>query len=74
MIFGLMVICLGVLLKVTACPMCGEKTCSKTLKNCKKECFMGHRKYLDRDHAFRRQKKAFNGEPEFGEAPKPLTN
>ncbi|XP_058195233.1 uncharacterized protein LOC131311699 [Rhododendron vialii] len=56
-----------------ACPICGEGTCSCRLKHGKKNSYEGHRKFLPRYHPYRKQKKAFNGEQEFGEPPLPLS-
>lgn len=56
-----------------ACPVCAENTCSDRLKHCKKNVYMGHRKYLPMKHPFRSQKKAFNGKQEFLLHPMPLT-
>ena len=56
-----------------ACPICGEKTCAKRLKHNKKMSFTGHRRFLRRDHPYRRQKKAFDGTQDFTMAPKPLS-
>ncbi|XP_062100095.1 uncharacterized protein LOC133805968 [Humulus lupulus] len=56
-----------------ACPICEEETCSQYLKHSRKVCYMGHRKFLKSNHILRTWKKAFNGEQEFGEAPRPLS-
>ncbi|XP_028104536.1 uncharacterized protein LOC114303594 [Camellia sinensis] len=56
-----------------ACPICSEGTCSYRLKYGKKNTYAGRRKFLPRYHPYRRQKKAFNGEQEFGLAPISLT-
>ncbi|XP_062102882.1 uncharacterized protein LOC133813862 [Humulus lupulus] len=56
-----------------ACPICEEETCSRYLKHSRKVCYMGHRKFLKSNHILRTWKKAFNGEQEFGEAPRPLS-
>ncbi|XP_028051458.1 uncharacterized protein LOC114256072 [Camellia sinensis] len=50
-----------------------EGTCSHRLKYGKKNTYAGHRKFLLRYYPYRRQKKAFNGEQEFGLAPIPLS-
>ncbi|XP_058202686.1 uncharacterized protein LOC131317134 [Rhododendron vialii] len=55
-----------------ACPICSEGTDSQRLKRGRKNIYAGHRKFLPRYHPYRRQKKAFNGEQDFREAPKPL--
>jgi hypothetical protein len=56
-----------------ACPICNENTYSDRLRNCNKNIYTGHRRYLPHDHSFRSQRKAFNGEKEFGSHPKPLS-
>jgi len=56
-----------------ACPLCGENTSAIHLKFGKKMAYLGHRKFLSPDHPFRKQKKAFNNEKEFGMAPQPLS-
>ncbi|XP_028801481.1 uncharacterized protein LOC114756712 [Neltuma alba] len=43
------------------------------LKHGRKTVYLGHRRFLDRFHPYRRLKKVFNGTPEHGLAPKPLT-
>ena len=48
-----------------ACPICGEGTCSKRLKHGRKNSYMGHRRFLPRNHPYQRQKKAFNDEQDF---------
>ncbi|CAL8136483.1 unnamed protein product [Prunus armeniaca] len=56
-----------------ACPICGDDTPSHRLKNGHKICYMGHRKWLPINHPYRRQRAAFNGKPEYGTPPEPLT-
>ena len=56
-----------------ACPICGENTHSVRLKNCKKYVYMGHRRYLRRDHPYRRNRKSFDGNVEKDLAPMPLS-
>ena len=56
-----------------ACPICGEGTYSKRLKHGRKNSYMGHRRFLPRNHPYRRQKKAFNGEQDFRIPPKILS-
>lgn len=56
-----------------ACPICGDKTCSKWLSHSRKISYTGHRRFLPESHPYRRQKKAFDGTQEFMPAPKPLT-
>ncbi|XP_015167842.1 uncharacterized protein [Solanum tuberosum] len=43
-----------------ACPSCNKDTSSIRLTNCKKQCFMGHRRYLPKDHRWRNDKKSFD--------------
>ncbi|XP_074377904.1 uncharacterized protein LOC141719426 [Apium graveolens] len=50
------------------CPVCGDDTVAKYLPYTKKMCFQGHRRYLPRNHPYRRKKTAFNGEQELGNA------
>ncbi|KAI5314965.1 hypothetical protein L3X38_044141 [Prunus dulcis] len=56
-----------------ACPICGDDTPSHRLKNGYKICYIGHRKWLPINHPYRRQRAAFNGKPEYGIPPEPLT-
>ncbi|KAI5312908.1 hypothetical protein L3X38_042082 [Prunus dulcis] len=56
-----------------ACPICGDDTPSHRLKNGHKICYIGHRKWLPINHPYRRQHAAFNGKPEYGIPPEPLT-
>jgi len=56
-----------------ACPICGDDTCSLRLKNCKKNVYMGHRRFLRLNHSYRKKKKAFDGTVELRRAPMPLT-
>ena len=56
-----------------ACPICEDKTCYQQLKHGSKTVYLGHRKFLNRYHPYRKMRKAFNGEPEIDFAPKPLT-
>ncbi|KAI5335862.1 hypothetical protein L3X38_025996 [Prunus dulcis] len=56
-----------------ACPICGDDTPSHSLKNGHKICYIGHRKWLPINHPYRRQRAAFNGKPEYGISPEPLT-
>ncbi|XP_057986632.1 uncharacterized protein LOC131171176 [Hevea brasiliensis] len=55
-----------------ACPVCNKWTYSLTLKNGQKQCYMGHRRYLDKQHPLRKSKK-FNGKIEYQEKPKELS-
>ncbi|RVW75383.1 hypothetical protein CK203_062331 [Vitis vinifera] len=56
-----------------ACPICGEDTYSHRLKHGKKNSYIVHRRFLPCNHPFRKQKKAFNGEQEFGSTSQPLS-
>ncbi|KAA0055004.1 transposase [Cucumis melo var. makuwa] len=47
-----------------ACPICGDNTNSIRLRHGKKIAYLGHRRFLARDHPYRRQKKSFNGKKE----------
>ncbi|XP_065847546.1 uncharacterized protein [Euphorbia lathyris] len=40
-----------------ACPCCNKDTCYLRLANCKKQCYMGHRRFLDSKHRWRKDKK-----------------
>ena len=44
-----------------ACPCCNTETDSRRLKNGKKFCFMGHRRFLDITHKSRFDAKSFDG-------------
>ncbi|GLT65094.1 hypothetical protein SLA2020_375460 [Shorea laevis] len=55
------------------CPHCGENTCSRWLKNGKKFCYLGHRRWLGQGHYFRNQAVAFDGTKEFRTAPNLLS-
>ena len=46
------------------CPICMKDTSSIRLKHSKKTVFLGHRRFLPRDHPFRRLKQAFDGNTE----------
>ena len=56
-----------------ACPICAEETCSIWLRNCKKNVYMGHRRFLRRTHPYRRKKEEFDGMLELRNAPMALT-
>jgi hypothetical protein len=58
----------------TACPICGEGTCSEYLPHSKKTVYMGHRRFLDSNHPFRQKGELFDGQEETRGRPKPLTN
>ncbi|XP_027364518.1 uncharacterized protein LOC113871621 [Abrus precatorius] len=52
-----------------ACPICQEKTDYIRLDHCHKNVFMGHCRWLSKNHPFRRMKKAFNGSCEVRRCP-----
>jgi len=52
-----------------ACAVCAENTSSIRLRHGKKESFMGHRRFLDINHPYRRDRKNFNNEIETEKAP-----
>ncbi|XP_061993969.1 uncharacterized protein LOC133711883 [Rosa rugosa] len=56
-----------------ACPVCAEDTESVRLVNCQKECYMGHRRWLNDNHRYRGWKNNFNGAAERRPRPKPMT-
>ncbi|XP_031737548.1 uncharacterized protein LOC116402438 [Cucumis sativus] len=56
-----------------ACPICGDNTNSIRLKYGKKMAYLGHRRFLARNHPYRRQKKSFNGKKELDTIPEPLS-
>lgn len=55
------------------CPICGKGTYAKMLKHSRKMSFTCHKRFLHRNHPYRKQKRAFDGKQEPGLAPKPLT-
>ncbi|XP_058733241.1 uncharacterized protein LOC131604843 [Vicia villosa] len=56
-----------------ACSICEKDTCYHQHEKGKKTVYLGHQKFLNRYHPYRRLRKAFNEEQEHGVAPKPLT-
>ena len=56
-----------------ACPICIDDTSSIYLKNSHNDVYLRTRRFLRRDHPYRRQKKAFDGTVEEDTAPRPLT-
>ncbi|XP_031111967.1 uncharacterized protein LOC116015939 [Ipomoea triloba] len=56
-----------------ACPICEDNTCYHQLVHGRKTVYMGHRRFLDKFHPYRRLKKAFNGVQDYTNAPQPLT-
>ena len=57
-----------------ACPICIDDTSSVYLTHSHKDVYLRTRRFLRRDHPYRRQKKAFNGTVEDEIAPRPLTD
>nr|XP_027108997.1 uncharacterized protein LOC113728834 [Coffea arabica] len=55
-----------------ACPVCHKYTSSQHLQNWGKYCYMGHRRYLEMNHPFRKDAKSFNGAVEYGKPPRRL--
>ncbi|KAM6593613.1 hypothetical protein CsatA_001316 [Cannabis sativa] len=56
-----------------SCPICCTNTRARRLTNGHKMCYMGHRRYLPRDHPDRRKKKAYDGTEERDSAPLPMS-
>ncbi|XP_042972746.1 uncharacterized protein LOC122304540 [Carya illinoinensis] len=56
-----------------ACPTCTSETDSLWLVHGRKHCYMGHRRWLVRDHSWRRKKSAFNGKEEHRLQPNIIT-
>ncbi|XP_019052608.1 PREDICTED: uncharacterized protein LOC104593471 isoform X2 [Nelumbo nucifera] len=54
-----------------SCPSCGFETASLWLNHSKKYCYMCHRRWLEENHKFRYNSKAFDGTEELRSAPKP---
>ncbi|XP_047949378.1 uncharacterized protein LOC125195243 [Salvia hispanica] len=52
-----------------ACPVCNKETHSLRLKHGGKYCYMGHRRFLPKEHEFRKNRRLFDGTVEYGEAP-----
>ncbi|XP_019154251.1 PREDICTED: uncharacterized protein LOC109150723 [Ipomoea nil] len=74
MTFQLMETCLGIVSKGhKACPICEDNTCYTQLVHGRKTVYLGHRRFLDRAHPYRRLKKAFNGQQDYTDAPQPMT-
>lgn len=55
------------------CPVCMKETSSIRLKNGRKTIYLGHRRFLPKNHRYRKQKKAFDGNTEERTAPRILT-
>ena len=56
-----------------ACPSCHKDTCFQWLKHGRKHCYMGHRRFLDKHHAFRDDERSLDGTKEKRTGPNPLT-
>lgn len=56
-----------------ACPVCLDETCSRWLVHGKKVCYLGHRRWLDKDHKFRYERMSFDGTVEFRPCPTRLS-
>ena len=56
-----------------SCPSCNYESCSQYLKHSRKTCYMGHRRFLAKDHPCRFDKKFFNGDVELRGTPSPLS-
>ncbi|XP_070042013.1 uncharacterized protein LOC107772820 [Nicotiana tabacum] len=56
-----------------ACPICHIHTCSIYLKHGRKQCYMGHRRFLEVNHPFRRNKSSFDNTKEERLAPQALS-
>jgi hypothetical protein len=54
-----------------ACPVCNEDTSSYGLRS--KICFMGHRRYLRKNHPWRKNRELFNNEFELRPPPRELS-
>ncbi|XP_074277101.1 uncharacterized protein LOC141600753 [Silene latifolia] len=57
-----------------ACPLCAEDVDSSYLRFSRKQAFLGYRKFLEEDHSYRKQQKAFNGKPDHRPYPKILSS
>ena len=56
-----------------ACPVCNKDTRSCYLPHWNKQCYMGHRRFLEADHRWRFDKKAFDNTIEIDPPPKLLS-
>ncbi|XP_027156590.1 uncharacterized protein LOC113757637 [Coffea eugenioides] len=52
-----------------ACPVCHKFTHARRLTHSFKYCYMGHRRFLDSKHKFRKQAQFFDGTEEHGKRP-----
>jgi Transposase family tnp2 len=55
-----------------ACPICLEDMCSHWMKEAKKIVYLGNRRFLHRQHPYRKKMVEFNGKVENGNAPMEL--
>ena len=55
-----------------ACPSCHVHTCSSYLKHGRKQCYMGHRRFLEMNHPYRRNKSLFDNTKQERIAPQAL--
>ncbi|GKD22796.1 retrovirus-related pol polyprotein from transposon TNT 1-94 [Tanacetum coccineum] len=55
------------------CVVCGKDTNCVRLSASSKQSYVGHKRYLPYNHPLRKQKKAFNRQQEFLQAPIPMT-
>nr|XP_027096067.1 uncharacterized protein LOC113715963 [Coffea arabica] len=56
-----------------ACLVCHKHTVSHHLRHGSKQCYMGHRRFLENEHPYRKDKRHFDGKEEHGVAPPRLT-
>ena len=56
-----------------ACPVCNKDTWSRYLPHWNKQCYMGHRRFLELDHKWRHDKKSFDNTSEMDPPPKYLS-
>ncbi|XP_075097586.1 uncharacterized protein LOC107787862 [Nicotiana tabacum] len=56
-----------------ACPCCNKEISSIRLENGKKQCYMGHRRFLPLNHKWRNDKQSFDGAKERRLPPKVLS-
>nr|XP_004252707.1 uncharacterized protein LOC101244468 [Solanum lycopersicum] len=57
-----------------ACPVCHVHTCSSYLKHGRKQCYMGHRRFLQMNHPYHRNKSFFDNTKEERIAPHALNS
>lgn len=56
-----------------ACPCCNNETWHMHLKNSHKFCYMGHRRWLNMNHRWRKDKMRFDGRVEYRDKPPVLS-